>query len=82
MKNKEIKKWAKMKNRHGLTSFIKDEAKIQKLYEEAHNSDSIDVFDHWMIATVIELGFRKELEIKRLQKELDKTVKISMLIMI
>lgn len=62
-----------MKNRHGLTSFIKDKEKISELYEAALQDDSIDAMDHFFIAVTSELGEsleRELIETKRKYNEL------------
>jgi hypothetical protein len=68
-KLKKVKHWTESKNRMGYTSFIKDYEEMSEDYELALDDDDIDQLDHFMIATVHELGISKEIEIKKLKKK-------------
>jgi hypothetical protein len=74
LSKKEIKSWTSGKNRMGFKNFIKDHDKIQEKYEEILDNSEyfIDHLDHFMIATTIELGIKKELKIKKLKKKIRK----------
>lgn len=48
---------------------------MDEKYEEILNIDDnsfIDMLDHFFLATINELGFKKELKIKKLKKEIKK----------